>query len=418
MSSSAAALLGSLRRAEEGAALDDPAAGQLIRRLKRRRPAATNSPETAAASVTRLGQLLDKAPTPASGSRDEDGGRSAAGVVEEALPEHLRRLRSGLAFVQDSLVELPLLRMLSPRSMRLAERLPAPGAGELVRLGEVQGSPYDGLVEATDRRRARELRMQRPRGSRVQSGRAGRAAVPVDGSCPAVGSPAGELFDRTRRAQRRARELEERMESATFSVAAAVPELHGLVAGVYDELGVDLDPRFNRLRRLRAGVEVVALFWGRERCRVGFQHLLEQCRRSSVALTDRSGRLLVRIARGFLARLHCRFLRAHVERQRESERRRRKERTTHLLNVLCTMLLLNVKLQRRVRSFRARRKWAAATAIARIWRGYCLRRTMVGAVAQMLLRISASTSIQCAFRRYVASRKVVSLSLQRHPNAA
>ena len=431
MSSSGAALLRSLRRAEEGE-LDAEPAAQLLRRLKRRgapaRPAGRPS--------SSLTSFLARRPPPSAAKEPwQDEAIPPPTTAEEALPPHLQRLKSGLAFAQESLVALPVLRVLSPRSRRKASQLPPPNAAELARLEELCGraadSPYRSLVRASDRRRAREHRGM----GGVAAGRdrvatlepPSRMTAPTSpagwvSSDPVLGKPgASDLFDRTRRVQQRSQELEERLregrsvESAPHIAGAgeslcgpALERVEGVVAGVFDELGVDLDPRFNRMRRLHRGVEVLALFWRRERYRAGIQHLLAQIRRATAALIDRMSRFLQRVGRGFIARVHFRALRRYRLMQRESELLARRAAAGARLRALTSVLLLGIGLRRKVRSLRVKRREQAATVVQRAWRRFALRRSVKGAVSLMSLRARAALIIQCAFRKFIASRKVMS----------
>ena len=441
MSTSGAALLLSLRRAEEGAELDSAPAAQLLRRLKRRRPAiAADGP--AKESSPSLEALLRRRPSSHGSSGRAPAEPAPTTAAEEALPPHLQRLKSGLAFAQESLVELPVLRVLSPRSRRRAAQLPPPNAAELARLeelcGRAEGSPYQRLVLASDRRRAREHRGVAGRASdgpllraavdSVEGPRRGFSGPPPREAYPAVmGSGdtivgtagASELFELTRRVQQRSQELEERLrEGRTADAAphitaagqtlrgAALERVEGVVAGVFDELGVDLDPRFNRMRRLRRGVEVVALFWRRERYRAGLQRLLTQSRRASAALVERAGELLRRVGRGFLARVHYRALRLYRQRQRQAEQLARRAAARARVKTLATVMLVGALLRRKVRSLRFKRRETAASAVQRAWRRFALRRSVRGAAAQLSQRARAAVRVQSTFRCHLARRKV------------
>jgi hypothetical protein len=116
-------LLRELRRLEQGGELEGDQSAHTIRRLQEATGTGRLANKTSNSSgLERL--LKGRALSDMLGASDAPPTTTQRTVSsDEALPLHLQQLKWGMDFMADSKIQLPVLRVLSPRSLRLASQV-------------------------------------------------------------------------------------------------------------------------------------------------------------------------------------------------------------------------------------------------------------------------------------------------------
>lgn len=398
-SSAGAQLLLELRRSERGL-LSSGGEGRAMARRLGRRAASASLPS---AKPPRSDHLWtdDSEPAPL---LDPDPGQSVH-PLPQPLPQHLSALRAGLECAEGR-VRPPVLRAMSPRSQRRALQLPPPDAFELAQLDQLDelpgGEVFLGLSRAADRMRAREQRGRVPSEPRPQSE---RGPAKERGAAEVEPSSSRALFARAERVRQHGAAMQGRLAGLGLGPREMGP-VHALVAGVYDELGVDLHASFNRERTLGRALAVLAVFWARARLWRAWERVRAQTTLARVARRARAVLDVQRLARGFLARRHRRCLLRNLWLQRGAQRARNARRGLLLLGAAVRAVLACRGMLARARDGIARRRRAAAATVQRCWRaaeGRARRRALARARSR---GAAAAGAIQRCFRGRLARRKV------------
>ena len=381
---------------------------------------------------------------------------------EEALPDHLLQFKADFKHMNDSRIKLPVLRVMSPQALRRVRELPPPSEAEQAIMaeyaslttrfsttessqsGEQRGSSiYSELQKLSDKQRAREHRahlftatsvnsalntttssssdrltisIARPKEVILPRGAAGAGG---DGLSPAaavvVQSPeAGKVFATTKRARKREAELAKALLDLPTNPHVETksipdPNLDALVAGVMDELGVDLDVKFNRLRKVQSGVQRIVQIWQRWLTTEAFDHFLKQIRLASAARIRLAISRIQRVGRGFISRMFVNALKRNLKEQQESERRAVLIGVRKQLGIALWAVRAAANRKQFVLGYRWRKRRRAAMVLQRIWRGVCIRRNLAIIVKTSLKRHRAARIIQCFHRSSAARRRLVVL---------
>jgi hypothetical protein len=452
MSVGGAALLRELRRAEQGFGGDDEATAILVRHLQSRRSSVTRTSEEASEKPGKslLRTYLDSKGDVRNVANEEvnKAGASLTTTISmshssDRLPAHLRKLKTDLEFMSDSQIHLPVVQIQSPRSRRRAAALPPPNAAgqllvivinafnviilELAKLEEYfqaqADDPYHLLVLSTDKQRTKQQRAQLSTGKTHRLGTslvtplilglsvASSKLDPGASGLLAEDSRAAALFARAGRVRRRKEELarglaSDDIDSRTPHVTgAAHGQLDALVAGVFDDLGVNLDAEYNRMRQVQVGVRVLLHFWRRLLLRNALVRLCGQTRLASTARLLNATLLLSRFGRGLIARLHMRDLRANMASQRRVESERRKTSARRSLSVVVLVALFFVRQRGFLFAHRNQRLQHTVVTIQRALRGHHVRARVEGARRLAAQRDVAATRVQCAYRMRLARRR-------------
>lgn len=178
---------------------------------------------------------------------------------------------------------------------------------------------------------------------------------------------------------------------------------------LYDDIGLDVDPAFNRRRIFGDAWKTLVYYVALHRLRAGMDMLHAQTQRTTEGIRSNAGGFLNRILWGHAARVRVWKIRDNIRQQREAEILHEKVEASYRLYNELKVFKVCFSYRMRVRAARLKLEKEKSINLQCFWR-ICLAKKRTKRFRRyFLLKTNCVIRIQCRYRRHLAARRVTFL---------
>lgn len=185
--------------------------------------------------------------------------------------------------------------------------------------------------------------------------------------------------------------------------------LNNVIDSAYDDLGIDLNPLYNKKRYFGKSFMLLLYYYNFFRQKQGFIFLYEQAKKVTANRERNSCILLVRVGRGMLGRLKCKAIRDILKRQAAVNADYQRQLALYYdknASIITRAIFIYVKAKIMERLLRQKR---SVICIQKIARGHLIRNKFALEFEMKTKQRKFSITIQKAYRLRLAKRRVLIL---------